>query len=263
MCSLFDTVFALSAVGVHAWHVGRNSRWLDTIPVFSWILLYGKCRRCYAHISPQYPLVEATTALLFALIGYSVPSTAYPYALPLIVVYLAIAALLVAIAVYDIRHTIIPDTWVYMFGILAFVSTVLHGLPNNSAWIEFLFAGPIAASPLFFLWLVSGGRWMGLGDAKLALGIGWLLGPILGITAVFFAFVIGALVSVGILLPLPHLIRFLGITSLDKLHVGFTMRSEIPFGPFLIFSCIIIWLSILYDVNISYGFGPLLLLSFS
>lgn len=241
---------------------GAQLTGLDMIPIVSWIVLGGKCRRCHTRISIQYPLVEAGTAFLFALIGYAIPLTAYPHAVPFIIVYLLIAALLVAIAAYDIRHTIIPDVWVYAFAILAFVSQLLAGFTNGIPWASLLFAGPIAASPLFALWLVSRGRWMGLGDAKLALGIGWLVGPTLGIAAVFFSFVIGAVVSVGILLPLPHLIRFFGITSLDKQGERFTMRSEIPFGPFLIFSCIIIWLSLLYEIDPTYGFGRLLLLNF-
>jgi prepilin signal peptidase PulO-like enzyme (type II secretory pathway) len=232
---------------------GAQLQWFDMIPVFSWIILKGTCRQCHARISLQYPLVEATTALLFALIGYAVPLSAYSETAPLVLVYLAIAAFLVAIAVYDIRHTIIPDPWVYAFAILAGIAAVLYTSPDTSAeWMWLLLAGPIAASPLFALWLFSRGQWMGLGDAKLALGIGWLLGPTLGIVAI---------ISVGILLPLPYLIRFFRISSMDKMPGGFTMRSEIPFGPFLIFSCIIIWFSLLYDVDLSGSFGPLLLLS--
>ncbi len=242
---------------------GAQLKWYDMIPVVSWVVLRGKCRRCHTHISIQYPIVEVTTAILFAVIGYAIPLAAFPGILPLVAVYLAIAALIIAIAAYDIRHTIIPDPWVWSFNALAFISLFLFPLPATSYQLPALLAGPIAASPLFALWLFSRGAWMGLGDAKLALGIGWLLGPTLGITAVFFAFVVGAIISVGILIPLPHLIRFFGISSLEKPGGGFTMRSEIPFGPFLIFSCILIWLSLLYDIDPNYGFGHLLLLNFS
>ena len=102
---------------------------------------------------------------------------------------------------------------------------------------------------------------MGLGDAKLALGIGWLLGPTLGITAIFAAFVVGALISVCILLPLPRILRWLhthGITFMENAGGGFTMTSEIPFGPFLVFSCITLWLSLLYGIDPTLGLGLLL-----
>ena len=231
---------------------GAQLQWYDMVPVFSWLALGGKCRACRAHISPQYPLVEAVTAILFALIG------ATSLLLLQKILGCVILALLVAITVYDIRHTVIPDAWAYTFAALAFLSSLFTLTPS----LVNILAGPIAAAPLFALWLFSRGRWMGLGDAKLALGIGWLLGPALGLFAIFSAFVIGALISVCVLLPLPHILRALytlGITSSDMLSGGFTMKSEIPFGPFLIFSCIIIWFASLYGIDPLQAFELLLL----
>ncbi len=235
---------------------GAQLKWYDMLPVVSWIVLQGKCRRCHTRISIQYPLVEAVTAILFGLVGAS--SLLFLGK----ILGCVIAAVLIAIAVYDIRHTIIPDAWVWSFNFLALFSIFVPSLAAPHSWLLAILAGPIAASPLFALWLFSRGQWMGLGDVKLALGIGWLLGHILGIVAVFFAFVVGAVVSVGILLPLPYLIRTLGITSLDKLRGGFTMRSEIPFGPFLIFSCIIIWFASIYGLDPLQAFGLLSLTTF-
>src|SRR5690606_3236364 len=108
----------------------------------------------------------------------------------------------------------------------------------------------IAALPLFSLWLISGGRWMGLGDAKLSLGIGWLLGPLWGIVAVFLAFVIGALISICILLPLPVLQRHLARWGILRgtPPPSYTMKSEVPFGPFLIASTLLLWFALLYDI---------------
>jgi prepilin signal peptidase PulO-like enzyme (type II secretory pathway) len=92
---------------------------------------------------------------------------------------------------------------------------------------------------------------MGLGDAKLSLGIGWLLGPVLGLYALLGAFIFGAVVSVCILIPLTHLRAFLsrrGITVLSEEGEAFTMKSEVPFGPFLIFSCLTVWFLTVYGV---------------
>ena len=94
----------------------------DLIPVFSWLALGGRCRDCGSRISKQYPLVEATTAILFAFIG----SALLPISLTL--VSLIIAALLVLIAAYDIRHTIIPDEWVYAFAFFALVASLPFAL---------------------------------------------------------------------------------------------------------------------------------------
>jgi prepilin signal peptidase PulO-like enzyme (type II secretory pathway) len=73
--------------------------------------------------------------------------------------------------------------------------------------------------PFFLIWLVSKGKWMGLGDAKLTLGIGWVLGLGAGISALALAFWIGAIISV-----------FWMFVVLKK----FKTRYEIPFGPYLI-----------------------------
>jgi prepilin signal peptidase PulO-like enzyme (type II secretory pathway) len=94
---------------------------------------------------------------------------------------------------------------------------------------------------------------MGFGDVKFAVGIGWLLGAYYGFVALLFSFVIGALISVCILLPLPHFISYaqrLGILRLRARAASFTMTSEVPFGPFLIASCLIVWFSIMYGIEL-------------
>lgn len=229
---------------------GQRLSWRDLIPVVSWVALRGRCRYCGARISIQYPLVELATALLFALVAGLPLSLGIIYTLLLS----GIAALLLAIAVYDLYHTIIPDPWVYAFIALSLFTAGPLFLLGSTSVPVYLFSGPLAALPLFALWAVSHGRWMGFGDVKLALGIGYLLGPLLGILSVFFAFIIGAVVSVGILIPLPYIISFvrnLGITSLAQTRKGFTMGSEIPFGPFLVSSCLIVWFTSWYGVDLS------------
>src|SRR6185436_16232994 len=84
----------------------------------SWLLLRGRCRDCGARISLQYPLVELLTGTLFALLAHA----PYPFTAPELVLSCVIAALLIAIGVYDLHTTIIPDRWVYTFDLLSFVS---------------------------------------------------------------------------------------------------------------------------------------------
>ena len=229
---------------------GHVIPWFDLIPVLSWIVLRGRCRFCKARISLQYPLVEGTTAVLFVALGLS------PVALPLKIIALPVAALFVAIAVYDLYYTIIPDAWAYTCAALSLAASLfaLWGTEDPYSFLGAFFAGPLAASPLFALWLISGGRWMGLGDAKLALSIGWLLGPLWGVSAVFFAFILGAVVSVPFLFFSPE--RWGGIGEFIKPYLwpltptGFTMQSEVPFGPFLIASCFFLWILQMYGIPI-------------
>ncbi|HWO07318.1 MAG TPA: prepilin peptidase [Candidatus Paceibacterota bacterium] len=224
---------------------GTTLQWFELVPVISWLILRGRCRTCSERISIQYPIVELLTAAGFLAIGLA--------PVPLIERLLgaAIVSILVAIAVYDLYHTIIPDVWAFLFGFLALI---LAGITRGDMepWYQVLVSGPAVAFPLFFLWLISRGTWMGLGDAKLALGIGFLLGLIPGYLALAIAFVLGAFVGVFILLPLPRVAETLqraGITHARAVR-GFTMKSEVPFGPFLICALVLVWLSELYRLDL-------------
>jgi prepilin signal peptidase PulO-like enzyme (type II secretory pathway) len=80
---------------------------------------------------------------------------------------------------------------------------------------------------------------MGLGDPKLALGIGWLLGPFNGLTAIFLSFVIGAIISLCVLIP---------VSRLRSRAQQITIKSEVPFGPFLVASTLFMWLMTMYGI---------------
>ena len=233
---------------------GAKIRWLDLIPVFSWLHLRGRCRACGSRISVQYPIVEFCVGILFALVG---GAALVPLAK---IIGLLISAVLVAIAVYDFRHTIIPDAWVWSFNALAFLSIFLPegSLTAFSSQTAFnAIAGPIVAAPLFALWLVSKGRWMGLGDPKLALGIGWLLGPVYGIASLFLAFILGA--AIGLLLVFfssacweATARQFIPLTFWRKGGNGITMKSEVPFGPFLVASCLLVLFALMYQIPLMF-----------
>lgn len=232
---------------------GSAIAWYDNIPLLSWILLSGRCRKCGSRISVQYPIVEALCGVLFAAVFAALVPAFVPIGVfdaSVLALHVILMGSIIALGVYDARHTILPDAWVIAFG----SSALIVALSTSFApWHITLLAGPAAAAPLFALWLVSRGRWMGLGDVKLALGIGWFLGPFYGFIAVFLAFVIGALVSVGVLLPLPHVMSALRRAGIARWHgaaPGFTMKSEVAFGPFLVAAFFIVWLARLYQLPI-------------
>jgi prepilin signal peptidase PulO-like enzyme (type II secretory pathway) len=194
-------------------------------------------------------LVEFATGLLFSAVfinsiypGYFLHSIYYI----LLAIDLAVMATLVIISVYDLKHKIIPDSFVIIFGILSLM-TVFISVPSEvlftwSGVLSYFLSGPIIALPFFLLWLVSRGRWIGLGDAKLALGIGWFLGFTLGISAVIIGFWIGAVVSL-VLLFASRLSRS-GIVRGLFLSMGLkslTITSEVPLAPFLILGFLIVY----------------------
>ncbi len=222
--------------------------WYDLIPVLSWVALRGRCRACGESISIQYPIVELLTAAAFALVG-AAPMEPLPQLLALLVI-----SLLIAIAVYDLHHTIIPDEWVYLCAALA----LLYSLPQQQT-IEssflFLLAGPLVSAPLFGFWFFSRGTWMGFGDVKLALVMGWLLGFAGGLQALMLGFILGAAVSTPLLILssewwIRFRQRFTPTNASPRLLSGFTMKSEVPFGPFLIVATFIVWFLKIHGVLI-------------
>ncbi len=209
-------------------------KWFDNIPVLSFILLGGKCGGCKENISWQYPLVEVATGFLFVAgagkIGLLDQGVLLSFPVILNSIFLIlIMSLLIIIFVYDLYHKIIPDVFSYSFAFLSFVGLIYRFWPNIFTYPNYLdlLAGPILFLPFYLLWKFSQGRLIGLGDGKLALGMGWFLGLAGGVSAVILAFWIGAVVSLS-LLAIGKIFESKG--WLGKLR----MKSEVPFGPFLI-----------------------------
>ena len=209
----------------------------DLIPVVSYALLRGRCRACGSHISHQYWLVELVTALLFVAVwmqGFSLFQTLGA---------LVVVSLLMIIFVYDVRHTIIPNTIVYPFiglGLLMHLPVMLtYAGVEMGVYIGLVLLNAlVVAAPLFILWAVSRGRWMGFGDVKLVFGFGLLLGAYSGLMAVFLGFVLGAVIGV-LMLSLPKVIKRLPLSPTGS---RLTMKSEVPFAPFLIIAFFLVFL---------------------
>ena len=223
----------------------KTLAWYELVPLVSWIVLRGRCHSCERRISLQYPFVEALTGLLFFLVGFA------PLPVFARVVAALITAILIAIAVYDLRTTYIPDQWVYSFCFLALLSLFVFPSFAPSEIVNALLAGPLVALPLFALWYISKGAWMGLGDVKFALGIGWLLGLGGGFTALLLSFCIGAFVSVPLLFLSSPLAKRLSASFTPRdwsqnSSLAYTMKSEIAFGPFLVVGTCIVWFSTMY-----------------
>jgi leader peptidase (prepilin peptidase)/N-methyltransferase len=215
----------------HCFSCGKTLSWRELIPIFSFLIQKGRCRKCGSKISVQYPVVELVTGLVFAAALIKISNFQFltfdqfsGFLLFKLLFYWAVFSLLVVIAVYDIRHQIIPDLFVWLFNALAlFMVSGIFDFGNKNP----LGRLAIGAALFFFfalLWLISRGRWMGFGDAKLALGLGWFSGFPGAVWGFLFSFWLGALFSV-----------FLLILKKGKI----TMKSEIPFAPFLVLGFLI------------------------
>lgn len=185
---------------------------LDLVPIFSFLFLRGRCRYCSAKISWQYPLVELGGGLLALLIYLR-------HEEPLeLVLWFVVAMVLLFVVVYDIRHGIIP--WSASIVLAGLALAYLFLFTEPTLWS--LLAGPLLALPLFLFSLVSRGTWMGWGDGALELSLGWLLGLSVGATALVLAFWAGAAVGIALIV----------------LKSRYTMKSELPFAPFLVFGAL-------------------------
>lgn len=149
-------------------HCKKPLRWFELIPLLSFFLQRGRCRRCHKELSWQYPFVELVTGVAFAA-GVN----------PLV-----FSSLLV-IFVADLKYQIIPDSMI-MIGVLG----AIGGIRENAL------SGLGAAGFFFVLWMITKGRGMGLGDVKLAFLMGLLLGFPRIVVAGYLAFLTGAVVGV-------------------------------------------------------------------
>lgn len=197
---------------------------LDLVPILSYVFLCGRCRSCGSAISMQYPLVEISAGALMAIAYIVATSVAH------ILLLVALSLVLLFVAVYDMRHTIIPDTSIGILAVLAMVFlgfNVVYGAPIA----PYLFGAVVAGFPIFLLWYFSSGRAMGFGDVKLAAVLGFFVYPLQSAAFLWIAFVVGGVIALA-LLGVPTLL--VHTPALRQYLPLVTMRSEIPFGPFLV-----------------------------
>lgn len=214
---------------------GHILSWFELFPFFSYVVLKGKCRSCEGYIPLRLLCSELINALMFLYVFLSVGLSLL---LPL---FLVLSAVLIVTVLYDYRHLIIPDEFVIALGVLGgvYLSFLLYlGLGVETLTLHVL-ASLAAASFYFVLWLVSKGRWIGFGDAKLALVLGLFLYPLEAFSMIVFSFWIGAGVSVTLLCVQYVLKR--GQKHLPFLPLTLTMKSEVPFAPFLIASFVLVF----------------------
>jgi prepilin signal peptidase PulO-like enzyme (type II secretory pathway) len=157
-----------------------------------------------------------------------------------ILFYWYIVSVLVVVTVYDLYHFIIPDRLTVYLS-LAVIGLLMYNnlyLTSDTAYVMKAGIGSLLGSGFFYLlWKVSAGRWLGFGDVKLAIPLGLLVGPSLVFSFVVLSFWVGAVISL-LIIAFQYLKR--GQTRLQIGQKAITMKSEVPFAPFLVASSLII-----------------------
>jgi leader peptidase (prepilin peptidase)/N-methyltransferase len=187
----------------------------DNIPVLSYVLLRGRCRHCSARISPVYPLVEGLTAALavacVAVFGVT-PEAALAF---------GFCAVLVTLSVIDVRHRIVPNRIVLPAAAIVLVAHT--ALEPSPAWA----LGALGGAGFLFAAALAHPKGLGMGDVKLALLLGAMLGASVAV-ALFLGFVAAVVPAVVLLarhgraarkMPIP-LVPFLTLGALVALFFG-------------------------------------------
>ncbi len=211
---------------------GKTLQWYELIPIVSFVIQRGRSRYSKTRISWQYPLVEFFTGLSFLGIAWKLaPLQAWCDCGTIIGIfffYAAIASLLVLVFVYDLRHRMIPDDFLYPLMTLSFAGLLFVPTLGGLSIMSFA-SGIIVALPILLIFLVTRGRGMGFGDVLLVVPFGWVLGLSSGFAAILLAFWCGALVGVGLLAARRA-----------------RRTTELPFAPFLIIGFA---LAFLYNID--------------
>lgn len=235
----YDTGMPIARGRSKCFSCAKALEWYELLPVISFFAQRGKCRGCKSKISWQYPLVELATGL--ALVA------AYLY--PPFLLTAALLCLYVVIFVYDFRQKVIPDAFSYGAALVAFALMSFDFWSADAVEWSRVVAGPALFLFFWSFWHFSKGRWMGFGDAKLALSVGWALGFSAGVAAIVLAFWTGAIVSLALM----------GLQRAGIMKGSLGMRSEVPFGPFILFGFLVLLLTGFdYYSLMAFLAGPLL-----
>ncbi|WP_342505313.1 prepilin peptidase [Sporosarcina sp. FSL K6-2383] len=196
----------------HCTTCNRKLGTLDLMPVFSYLLLKGKCRGCGSKISPIYPFMEFMTGLLFALSFYKLGFSGELF------IALLFMSLLVIITVTDITYMLIPNKVLLPFAVMLLVARIF--IPFEPWW-DSLLGALIGFGILYIIAVVSKGG-MGGGDIKLFFVIGLVLGTVHTLLTLFLASVIGTIAGMIILK-----------------RAGKGRKTPIPFGPSIALAAVI------------------------
>ena len=197
----------------HCDHCKHTLSWYELIPIVSWIIQLAKSRCCHKKLSIQYPLIELITGIGFVYLFYASNN---------LIISLIIFCSVLVLFVSDLKSELLPTPLLILWGfgvILRFIA--LHVSVGE---LLYFYAIPSFCAGLFFflLWFFSKGRAMGDGDIWLAVLIGLTVGYPGIIIALYAAFLTGAIVGV--------------ILILGKVK---TLKSHIPFGPFLLLGMVV------------------------
>ncbi len=176
----------------HCMNCGYRLKWYDLVPLASWLILKGRCRKCDVPISKQYPIIEAVNGLGWLLI-FLIRGIKYELSYDgSTVCYMALFSVLLVLSVIDWRTYEIP------LGCNTFILTVglIHLCMDYTNWSQYVIGLVSVSGFLYIIYLASKGRGIGGGDVKLMAACGLLIGWKLNVLALVLGCIIGSIVHI-------------------------------------------------------------------
>ncbi|OGG10239.1 hypothetical protein A2154_04950 [Candidatus Gottesmanbacteria bacterium RBG_16_43_7] len=219
----------------HCDYCKRTLAWYELIPLLSYLAQGGRCRHCRRALSWQYFITEFACGIMFTAVGYFLVDFTLPNILMSVLASAVLSALFV-IFFTDFKYMIVPDVMVFI-GIVCivlyrflgtgwFAGSFYQEFPIPAAAVgNWLITSVGSVLAFYSLWAVTKGRGLGLGDVKLVGLLGAIVAYPLVIFSFYTAFLTGAIV--GVILIIAKRKRF---------------KSEIAFGPFLIWGTFLVLL---------------------
>lgn len=197
---------------------GHGITWYENIPVFSYLLLKGKCSQCDVKIGWRYPLVELLTGLFALLLFPAAPSVLAIGHLDLMrfALEFSIACVFLAHFLIDIEHQILPDKLnLYLLAVVLPFSVLTYPVGHWLFGGLIGFLGPYFVTLLFYK--LRGQIGLGGGDIKLFGILGVLLGPVGVMNTIFMSSLVGSVVGIALI----------GLKKMNK-------DTALAFGPYII-----------------------------
>jgi len=171
----------------HCMSCGYQLEWYDLIPLFSWLFLGGKCRKCKCRISVQYPLIELLNGILwlacFCFFGLSITT----------LLYCGLMSSLIALSVIDFRTYEIPVG----FNVFILILGLIRVITDYHSWPEYIIGLVSVSVPLLIIFYATKGRGIGGGDVKLMAAAGLLVGWKLTVLAFFLGCLLGSVIHIA------------------------------------------------------------------
>jgi len=172
----------------HCMSCGYQLEWYDLIPIFSWLSLGGKCRKCKSKISAQYPLIELLNGILWVL-----SFLFYDFSITTLL-YCGLFSSLIALSVIDFRTYEIPVGFNIFILVLGTIRVIFEFIGDHNSWPEFIIGLVSVSVPLLLIFYATKGRGIGGGDVKLMGAAGLLLGWKLIVLAFFLGCLLGSVI---------------------------------------------------------------------